>query len=166
LIVYVDANNLYGKALSFPLPVGDFAWLQPDEITLQEILDAASLEESSAIGYFVEVDLAIPDCEHNNMNDYPFAPERVKMSALALSPTQAKIQREYDMSRNNNYHKLLGTLLPKQCYLLHFLNLKFYLENDVKHVCIRRVIRFRPQAFINKFIDKNTQLRALATSTE
>ena len=30
-IVYLDANNLYGWAMSKPLPVGDFVWLDWDE---------------------------------------------------------------------------------------------------------------------------------------
>ena len=28
-IGYVDANNLYGYAMNFPLPVGDFKWTEP-----------------------------------------------------------------------------------------------------------------------------------------
>ena len=31
-IVYLDANNLYGWAMSKPLPVGEFEWMSEDEL--------------------------------------------------------------------------------------------------------------------------------------
>ena len=31
-ILYLDANNLYGWAMSQPLPTGEFQWLSDDEI--------------------------------------------------------------------------------------------------------------------------------------
>ena len=31
-LIYLDANNLYGWAMSQPLPTGGFRFLQPDEI--------------------------------------------------------------------------------------------------------------------------------------
>jgi len=31
-ITYLDANNLYGLAMSKPLPVGEFSWMTEDEL--------------------------------------------------------------------------------------------------------------------------------------
>jgi hypothetical protein len=140
--------------------------LDPDEVRLEDILQAAAQSNNSPIGYFLEVDLEFPEAEHDNQNDYPFAPERVQMKKLKISEKQVTLQRAYDMSRNNNNYKLLGTLLPKRKYLLHFWNLKFYLEHGVKLVHIHRIIKFRQQMFIKNFIDMNTKLRANAKNVE
>ena len=32
-LVYLDANNLYGHAMCFPLPLRDFRWMSPNELT-------------------------------------------------------------------------------------------------------------------------------------
>lgn len=55
-IMYWDANNLYGGAMSDPLPLGDFM-LQQD-VALDAIL---SLACDAPRGCFIEVDLMVPD---------------------------------------------------------------------------------------------------------
>ena len=54
----IDANNLYGKAMSDPLPVRGFRWLTEEEIA---VLDISSYDEHSRVGYIFEVDLDVPD---------------------------------------------------------------------------------------------------------
>ena len=46
---YLDVNNLYGWAMSQPLPAGGFKWVMPDEIA-----------ERSDKGYLLEVDIKYP----------------------------------------------------------------------------------------------------------
>ena len=68
-LMYLDANNLYGWAMSQPLPTGGFQWLTNAEI-LQ--LDIDTVPDS--IGYFLEVDLEYPSGLHDLHADYPLAP--------------------------------------------------------------------------------------------
>ena len=47
-LIYLDSNNLYGHAMSQPLPTGNFRWLEPHEIVS---LDIMALEEYAQKGY-------------------------------------------------------------------------------------------------------------------
>ena len=55
-IMYLDANNLYGWAVSQHSPYIGFKWLNWKEINR---FDSNSIEEHSPIGYILEVDLNI-----------------------------------------------------------------------------------------------------------
>ena len=48
-LVYLDANNLYGWAMSQPLPYRDFKWLDPEEVILDHY------HENSNKGIILEV---------------------------------------------------------------------------------------------------------------
>ena len=47
-IMYLDANNLYGWAISQYLPYGGFKWLNQKEI---DKFDVNSIDENSSDGY-------------------------------------------------------------------------------------------------------------------
>ena len=70
-LMYLDANNLYGWAMSQSLPVNNFGWLTPQEI---EHLDVMTLPDDGTEGYILEVDLEYPKELHELHNDYPLAP--------------------------------------------------------------------------------------------
>ena len=77
-IMYLDANNLYGWAMSQPLPTHGFHWTEPVDVT--EVPDDASE------GYILEVDLDYPSHLHDMHNDYPLAPEKRVIDKSMLSP--------------------------------------------------------------------------------
>lgn len=56
-ILYTDCNNIYGAAISQPLPYADFRCLESDEI---ESLDVRELSDDGNTGYILEVDLYYP----------------------------------------------------------------------------------------------------------
>ena len=60
---YLDANNLYGWAMSQTLPARGFCWvdIHPDEIS--------KLVNNKDKGYLLEVDVAYPRELHNYHND-------------------------------------------------------------------------------------------------
>ena len=64
-IVYLDANNLYGWAMSKPLPVGGFKWLKWDEA-----IEWERIVEEEDVGCFLEIDLEYPDELHDLHNDF------------------------------------------------------------------------------------------------
>ena len=66
-IAYLDANNLYGWAMSEKMPYGGFKWVE--NVPLEKMLSDGDL------GYVLEVDLEYPNKLHDLHNDYPLAPE-------------------------------------------------------------------------------------------
>ena len=70
-INYLDANNLYGVAMSQKLPYADLQW-SDDIYDEKDILNYDDGEH----GFILEVDLQYPHELHNLHSDYPLAPEK------------------------------------------------------------------------------------------
>ena len=73
-ILYLDANNLYGWAISQPLFTGAFRWEEDCEQLVKTIADHPANDPE---GFILEVDLEYPEDLHNAHNAYPLAPERM-----------------------------------------------------------------------------------------
>ena len=71
-ITYLDTNNLYGWAMSLPLPKKGFHWkrVMPTEEQIMK------MKWNSKKGWILEVDLEYPAHLHDAHNDYPLAPEK------------------------------------------------------------------------------------------
>ena len=67
VIEYLDANNLYGWAMSKYLPYGGFKWGNTN-------INILNIPDDSAEGYILEVDLSYPEL-HDLHSDLPLAPE-------------------------------------------------------------------------------------------
>ena len=76
-ITYLDANNLHGWAMSQHLPYSGFKWLNQKEISN---FCLNSVRENNSIAYILEVDLEYPSELHDLHNNYPLAPEKLKIS--------------------------------------------------------------------------------------
>ena len=76
-IKYLDANHLYGWAMSKYLPYSGFKWLNQKEISDFCLI---SIIENSFIGYILEVDLEYLNELHDLHNGYPLAPEKLEIS--------------------------------------------------------------------------------------
>ena len=70
-IMYLDANNLYGWAMSKPLPTHGFKWMKDNELEKWENYSCIS-----------EVDLEYPKSLHDLHNDYPLAPEQIEVNKV------------------------------------------------------------------------------------
>ena len=127
-IMYLDANNLYGWAMSQYLPTGGFKWLT--EKTINNI-NLAEYKNDSKKGLILEVDLEYPKELHDLHNDYPLGPEKVKVTEDMLSDYCKKIANKYKIS-TGLVHKLIPTLSNKEKYVLHYRNLQLYLDLGLK----------------------------------
>ena len=123
-IKYLDMNNLYGKAMSEYLPYGGFKWIKGNENTIDIVLNKI---HNSKYGYFLEVDLECPENFHDEQNDFPMAPEKIKVTEDMLSPFRLDIINEYGIKVGTT-NKLIPNLIPKKNYVVHYRNLKYYLS--------------------------------------
>ena len=76
-IEYLDANKLYGWAMSQKLPVDGFKWVE--KLSKFNEKSIKSYNENSDKGYFVEVSVEYPKEWSNVHKDLPFLPERKKL---------------------------------------------------------------------------------------
>ena len=84
-LIYLDANNLYGYALSQPLLVGKFRFLDDPEN-----FDVDAVDCDGAKGYVLEVDLEYPVHLHDRHNDYRLAVEHLTVTRNMLSEYNAE----------------------------------------------------------------------------
>ena len=139
-LMYLDANNLYGCAMSEKLPTHGFKWLLDREIG--KLFNNQVLQVWEKIPCILEVDLEYPENLHDLHNDYPFCPERVECK--------------------NGVKKLIPNLRGKTKYIIHYKNLIQCLRAGMKLKKIHRGIKFVESEWMKSYIDKNTNLRAMA----
>ena len=135
-IVYLDANNLYGWAMSKPLPVGGFEWMGEADLENWE-----RFVDEEGIGCILEVDLEYPVELHDFHNDFPLAPEKMILGKV---------------------EKLTQNLRDKEKMVLHGKNLALFLSLGMKLKKVRRGLKFQEKNFMKNYIDKNTSLRSQA----
>ena len=139
-LMYVDANNLYGWAMSQKLPVHSFKWMSNKEI--ENIFNNQIVQVWEKMPCILEVDLEYSEELHNLHNDYPLCPERVEC--------------------DKGVKKLIPNLRNKNNYVVHYKTLMQYLSLGMKLKKIHRGIKFIEADFLKPYIDKNTSLRTQA----
>ena len=154
-IMYLDANNLYGWAMSQYLPTGCFRWMTQKQI---DKIDLAKYKEDSNKGLILEVDLEYSKELHNLHNDYPLGPEKVKVTKDMLSEYSKRIAEKFNIS-TGLVHKLIPTLSNKEKYVLHYRNLQLYTDLGLKVTKVHRVLEFNQSPWLKQYIDYNTNKR-------
>ena len=137
-IQYLDANNLYGWAMSHKLPTHGFKWI---DVNKSEVLKLLQKKDTNR-GFIFEVDLDYPESLCDSHNDYPLVPDKVKGN-----------------------DKLICSFLPKKHYVLHYKNLKQYLQEGMILKKVHRGIKFYQSTWMEPYIRKNTDLRKTASSS-
>jgi len=133
-ITYHDTNSLYAWAMSKPLPTHGFKWI-----------DTVELDNWKNHSCILEVDLEYSVDLHDLHNDYPLAPESLKLEGSVVN-------------------KLIPNLKDKKKYIIHCENLQLYESLGLKITKIHRGITFEESAWLKKYIDLNTELRTKATN--
>ena len=122
--------------MSQPLPVDEFKWMKESELQNWN-------NPGEGKGCILEVDLEYPKELHDNHNEYPLAPERLRV---------------------NKVDKLTPNLNNKEKYVIHHRSLKQYLDLGLKLIKIHRGIKFNERAWLKDYIQLNTDLRTKGTT--
>ena len=136
-LTYLDANNLYGWAMSQKLPVNGFMWYNDHLSDFNEEF-IKNYDEKSDEAYFIEVDIEYPKQLFGSHKKLPFLPERRKLEKV---------------------EKLGCSIEDKEKYVIHIRALKQALNNGLKLKKVHRVIKFKQKAWLKPYIDMNTKLR-------
>ena len=134
---YLDVNNLYGWAMSQPLPNGGFKWV---DVNPNETSELATRTDK---GYVLEVDVSYPKDLHDSHNDLPFTCERMEI---------------------NGVEKLVPNLRDKKNYVIHIQALNQALQHGLRLDRIHRAIEFDQSPWLKTFFDFYTELRTAATN--
>ena len=146
-IQYLDANNLYGWAMSQNLPTHGFKWMKNiSKEKIDEIMDKvnSSMNNLGKKGYIFEVDLEYPEHLWDSHNDYPLAPEKINV---------------------NGVEKLICHFKPRKNYVIHYRTLRQCLELGMRITAVHRGISFYQSPWMEPYIRKNTELRKCAANS-
>ena len=157
-LIYLDANNLYGWAMSQHLPTHDFKWLTGEEISG---LNVGKIPDDGDTGYVFE--LEYPKELHDLHNDYPLAPEAFDIQPDMLSSYQKGLQEKLNL-KMTGCNKLVPNLYDKKGYVLHYRNLKLYVSLGMRVTKIHRGLSYKQSPWLKQYIDFNTNMRKEAKS--
>ena len=140
-LMYVDANNLYGYAMSKKLPTGDFQWMEDSSIFTEDY--TKSYDENSDTGYLLVVDVTYPKDLHENHKYLPCLPDKIKIDKVT---------------------KLSCNFNDKNYYPVHICALKQAPNHGLKLEKVHSVISFSQSAWLKQYIDRNTEFRMKASN--
>ena len=121
--MYLDANNLYGWAMSKKLPINGFKW-ENDLSRFNECF-IKNYNENSDVGYFLELDIEYPKQLWSFHKDLPFLLERRKLEKV---------------------EKRVCSIEDKEKYVIHIRALKQALNHGLVLKDVHRVIKFNQEA--------------------
>ena len=138
-IQFLDANNLYGWAMSQKLPVDDFEW-KKNMLKFNEDF-IKNYDEDSDKGYILEVDVQYPKRLHILHSDLPFLPEGMNI---------------------NKYNRLVSNLYDKNSLAVHIRSLKQALDHGIILKKVQKIIQFKQEAWLKEYINTSIKLRTEA----
>ena len=154
-ILYIDANNLYGWAMSEYLPYDEIKF--DNNIELEDILNTP---DDSDIGYFIEVDLRYPDNIKWKTKNFQFASVNKKINPDDFNDYMKEIRPDTYVQSS----KLMCDWSDKKNYLVQYRMLKFYTRLGMIVDKVHNIISFKQNKWLEKYISFNTQKRNQAVN--
>ncbi|GET58831.1 hypothetical protein GLOIN_2v1820840 [Rhizophagus irregularis DAOM 181602=DAOM 197198] len=165
-ISYVDANNLYGWAMSQYLPIGNYRWEASPEYFKQnldkqkQILNVIlNTKPDAARGYFLNIKAHFPLKTHDYLQDLPPAVDSIAVKKDRLSPYITKLVDNLDGGRFPETEKLVPHLSKHEDYVIHYQELQYYIKLGMVVDEITQVLSFDQDNWLAPYIAKNTNLR-------
>ena len=129
-LVYFDVTNIHGYAMMQSLPYDGFRWVED----LNDGQLFWNKPADSEIGYFLEVDLDLPESLYDKHNDLPSCPE----SRAAPGSKQKK---------------LTTMLYKKEKYVLNYRVVQQAIKHGLVLKKIHRAIKFNQKPWLKSYID-------------
>ena len=150
-IKYFDIKSMYPKAMSEPLPVGNFEWVEhPSVETLLNLCGSIDLTKKGAI---VTIGVLFPVDTHDNLRDFPplyekriFLPERYP--------------RQYPFyEKKQTVAKLIAHLGPSDNYTCTIQELLIITNLGGKITSVTSIVTYNVEPFCASYIEKLRKLR-------
>ena len=154
-IIYLDANNLYGWAMSQHLPYDSIEI--NNNIKIEEVLETPDENEW---GYIVECDLIFPKEIHNKLKEYPPAPEILTPKEEWMSDFQLDLKKKLNIK--SKCPKLIPHLMEHKNYCIHYRNLKYLIKLGIKIGPVHNIVSFYQKPWLKTYVDFNTEMRKKA----
>ena len=90
-------------------------------------------------------------------NDYTLAPESMEVTTDMTSDYSRNLKKQLDVPKYISTKTLVPNLFDKSYYVVHYRNLKFYLEQGMQLKAIHRVLAFQQSTWLKRYIDFNTE---------
>ena len=137
-LMYLDANNLHGWAMSQKVPVNGFNWVEKPRLSRFNDTFINNYNENSDNGYLLKAYIDYPKKLFHLHKDLPFLPERKEV---------------------NKEEKLICSIEDKEKYVIHKRVLKQALNHGLVLRKVHRAIQFNQKDWLKPYNDMNTKLR-------
>ena len=138
-INYDDMNNLYGKAMMSYLPYKGFRWIS---ITDEHINQVLNKKDNRKHGHILKVDMYLPNELHNQQSDFSMVLEKLTVKEDTLSKQQIEMMKKINIKIGTT-KKLIPNLFPKEKYVAHLKDLRYYLRNGWILTKVHNILEFK-----------------------
>ena len=163
-LLYIDQNAPYSYVMQeYRLPTHGFRWLSTEEI---EDLNPPYIADDSNVGYTLEVTLKYPENLHDIQahKDFPLACRKLALRDELLSPLTQSMKQKFHMKTSAKTEKLIPNFFDKRHCVLHYRNLKLYLEVGLQVEKNHRAVVFYQSAWMRSYIKFSIHQRQKATN--